>query len=111
MKRVGEENLPHGTQEPGGVMIQRNPGVTLVWQTLRPYAVGDGRGGVLFDIGEPHAVEWYAYGRQATRAEVMESITTGLPLLEEQCQLADSPDAAFAELQKMAAAALDLVPA
>jgi hypothetical protein len=79
MKRVGEENLPCGAVTAAGEMIKRNPGVALVWVTKRYEAFPDGKGGTLFDIGEPHAVEWYAQGREASRAEVLESIETGLP--------------------------------
>jgi hypothetical protein len=39
----------------------------------------------LFRIGEPTSVAWYAEGRPATRKEVLVSIDSGLPLLQEHC--------------------------
>lgn len=77
-----EANKP-AHQEAAGVMIARNPGVTLLWSTRHYQPFGDGRGGVLFDIGEPDGVEWLREGREATHAEVMASIESGFPLLQE----------------------------
>lgn len=110
MKRVGEHLHPHGVEEPGGTMIKRNPGVTLVWLTLRyqPWNVGGDK--VLFDIGAPHSVEWYAHGRTATRAEVLASIDSGLPLLAEAAR-SDPLPGAIDDLRKMHEAAMQLVPA
>lgn len=78
--RRRDSRLPDGHADPAGMMIRRNPGVAVVWvsRTARPFPVGDG---VLFDVGDPVDVRWYAEGRPATRAEVLESIDTGLPLL------------------------------
>ncbi|AYJ85321.1 hypothetical protein D3Y57_04710 (plasmid) [Sphingomonas paeninsulae] len=111
MKRVGEKNLPHGINQPAGTMIKRNPGVALVYLSLGYSSFGDGRGGTLFDIGKPHAVEWYAEGREATRAEVLASIDSGMPLLASQCDRDSDPAAARAQLGRMHVAALTLVPA
>jgi hypothetical protein len=95
-----EGNMPPGAGEietPAGVMIARNPGVTLLWYTRsrrildvrnRPGA-GDG---ILFQIGRPFKTEWYCRGREATRAEVMESIESGLPLLRETAAKHDGPE-------------------
>lgn len=110
MKRVGQDNLPIAVQRPAGEMIERNPGVALVWLTLRPSAFGDGRGGILYDIGLPHVVEWYAQGRQATASEVRESIESGLPLLEEMCARDSDPTGARAELSARMATAMGLMP-
>jgi hypothetical protein len=68
-------------REVAGIMIERNPGVTAVWTTRRPSVFNDGKGGLLFDIGEPEHVSWWAEGRPATRAEVDASIESGLPVL------------------------------
>lgn len=94
-----------------GIMLDRNPGVTLVWGTLRASKFDDGLGSYLFNIGRPHSVEWFAHGRAATGAEVLESIMTGLPALAEIAALDDDPDGAAAELARRVEAALDLVPA
>ncbi len=63
-----------------GIGIKRNPGVTMLWHT-RQYEVFKVNNGVLIQMGEPESVEWLTCGRPATRAEVMESIESGLPIL------------------------------
>lgn len=91
-----------------GHAIPRNPGVALVWssRTWGPYRVpkefGSAAAGVLWDIGEPTAVRWYAHGRPATRAEVQASIDSGLPALLAACDQDDNP----AESREMLAAAV-----
>jgi hypothetical protein len=78
-----EANLPGGHGDPAGLMIKRNPGVTLVWVTKSYEAVrAPGGIGALFRMGEPTEVMFFAEGRAATRAEIDESVCTGLPLLE-----------------------------
>lgn len=91
-----EAGLPDGIVDPAGVGLKRNPGATCLW-TCKSYSIhhNDGRDGsnkgYLFTLsGEPTSLEWYAEGRLATRAEVDESIRTGLPLLE---KAADEDDA------------------
>lgn len=64
-----------------GIMIERNPGVSAVWMT-RSYRVRREGQGLLFNVGEPFDVEFYAEGRRATRAEVDASVNSGLPILE-----------------------------
>lgn len=64
-----------------GFAITRNPGVTMLWVTRQYETFPDGKGGRLIQMGEPGRVEWYREGRPATRAEVEESIDTGLPNL------------------------------
>jgi hypothetical protein len=78
-KRAPTDDLPHSS--PPGVMIERNPGVTLIWLTQTYRSVKQPEGGLLFRIGTPLQTEWYAQGRTATRAEILESIETGLPEL------------------------------
>lgn len=84
-----EANLPEGGVVAGN-MISRNPGVTCLWTTLdyRPFRAdrNDGAEGVLLEIGEPTEVLWYTQCREATRAEVLESIHSGLPLLEAEAK-------------------------
>jgi hypothetical protein len=81
-----------------GLMIDRNPGVTCVW-VCRDYKIfRDHNRKPLFRVGDPSSVEWFREGRLATRAEVEESVRTGLPALEEVAQ-AESPEA-VAELAK-----------
>jgi hypothetical protein len=102
MKRR-EAGLPAEAQNPAGVMIKRNPGVTLVWVTLKyqafltsgkpfpgPYIPEDD--GVLFQVGEPTETMWFAEGRPATREQVENSVESGLPLLENAARQ-DGPEA------------------
>jgi hypothetical protein len=104
-----EHGLPEDKVE-AGIMIKRNPGVTAIYvtKTITPFRPPIG-GGILFRMGEPTSVEWYARGRRATREEVLESITTGLPLLEEAA-CAQGPDA-VAALQVEIKRGMALVPA
>jgi hypothetical protein len=94
MRRNAAE-MPEGHWAPG-LTIDRNPGVTALWVT-RDYttfrAEHHGAGaGELITVGEPERVEWYREGRPATRAEVEESITSGLPILRETADK-QSPEA------------------
>lgn len=85
MRRNDKDMIPN-PQMPGGIMIERNPGVTLIWTTLDYKIVRDGLGhgrGWIIVIGDPRSVQWFAHGRTATRAEVMESIDSGMPLLRD----------------------------
>lgn len=103
-----ERNLPADYVDAPGIMIRRNPGVALVWCT-RGFAVRNLPDGPLFTIGEPTEVLWYAEGRDATHAEVMASIESGMPLLRD----ADGVDNATAQanLDRQLSAALRHVPA
>jgi hypothetical protein len=105
--RRREGGLPEG--EIAGIAIMRNPGVTLLWTTKKPSPRGDGRGGTLFYIGDPEHVEWWAEGRRATRAEVLEAIDTGLPQLRELAEAQGR--GATRQLESQVKAAMTLVPA
>jgi hypothetical protein len=108
-KRRREGHKPEGAEEsPGGISIRRNPGVALVWVSRHWKAFGDGTGGILFNVGSPIRVLWFCEGREATHEEVMESIDSGLPILQEMAQK-DGPDAE-AELARMVDVAMALVP-
>ena len=63
-----------------GMMIERNPGVTLIWETLsyKPFRVDNGW---LITVGPPTAVSAWREGRHASREELWESVDSGLPLL------------------------------
>jgi hypothetical protein len=80
VRRV-DEQVPGDGKCVGGFAITRNPGVTMLW-TCKDYSVfDDGRGGKLVNMGEPEHVEWYAYGKPATRDQVLASINSGFPAL------------------------------
>lgn len=119
MRRVPVDKWPSVTkQNPAGIMLDRNPGVTLLWTSKNPSRfvadriAGAGKGW-LFEIGDPVALEWFAEGRPATRAEVVASIESGVPALEATIaqELPAERPAAKAELDKRIAAAFELVPA
>lgn len=78
-----EADLPVGHIPPAGEAIKRNPGCVGLWTTLgySTFPALRGEKGTLITVGAPAAVLWYAEGRQATRAEVWESINSGLPIL------------------------------
>jgi len=91
-----EAGLPEVIRDPAGVFEQRNPGVTLVWttRTFKPFRAprATGGSGVLFDMGAPESMEWYAEGRTALRAEVDASIASGLPKLVAMAQADNDPE-------------------
>ena len=105
--RRNEKDKPEHEEMPG-LMLKRNPGVTLIWVTHDYWARREGRG-VLFTIGDPVRVEFYAEGRRATREEIVRSITTGMPFLREMAE-ADGADA-VAELDQRYNEAMQLLPA
>jgi hypothetical protein len=81
--------------EGAGICIERNPGVTLLWFAreggwkleLHPE-------GYLFRLTrEPLMLEWYREGRAATRAEILESIDSGMPILRAASEIDDSGEA------------------
>lgn len=84
MRRAAGET--EGAVGPAGVMIERNPGVAMLWisgSLALPFDVPNGR---LFRLPDPLAVEWYAQGRAASRAEVQASVESGLPVLMESAE-------------------------
>lgn len=81
-----ENAMPEKELKTAGVSILRNPGVACVYVIDQPFVLkGDGRGGVLFDLPDPHEVRFYAEGRKATIEEIERSVETGLPHLLEVC--------------------------
>jgi hypothetical protein len=106
MKR-NEKGLPEEGHA-DGLPIMRNPGVALVYVALKYEPFSDGAGGFLFRLGNPVETYWYAEGRTATRAEVMASIDSGLPILRESAE--GEGLHAVAELNRMTAAGMELVP-
>jgi hypothetical protein len=106
--RRREAGLPDEIVPAAGNGIKRNPGACAVWVTREfgPFKVPGG--GVLFRVGDPHSVVWYAEGRAATREEVEASIASGLPILMEDAQ-AEGP-AAVAALHLAVEKAMQYLP-
>jgi hypothetical protein len=115
MHRREDETFRTAKKPSAGIMVERNPGATLLWFTRRhnlinsPARPGIANPGILFQIGKPFATEWYANGRTATRAEVMASIESGLPLLRETAEKHDGPQGSMI-LEMHITQAMRLVP-
>jgi hypothetical protein len=93
---------------PPGEMIARNPGVTVLW-VCHEYSLMQVNNGALFRVGAPVEVVFFAQGRQATRAEIMESIETGYPLLRDAAAI--DGNEALDELEIQYRRAMELIPA
>jgi hypothetical protein len=91
------EDMPAGVEEPGGIALTRNPGVTCLWIT-RSYEVFDAGGKPLITVGALESISWWREGRAATRAEVEDSVDGGMLNLLAAARV-DGPFA-VAELEK-----------
>jgi hypothetical protein len=103
--RRNEVDMPEGGTV-AGIGIKRNPGVTLLWITKK-YRVHNTPQGPLFNIGDPYRLEFWAEGRSATLVEVLASIHSGLPILEDIARK-EGPEA-LKQLGDMVADAMKLV--
>lgn len=106
-----EKNLPEERREAAGIPLDRNPGVSVIWESLvasKPFNPLHGAPGTLFDLGPVHRVTWWREGQPATRAEALDSIRTGLPALREAA--AADGEEAVAALGEMMLRALTLLP-
>lgn len=101
-----EKSLPEDTHDPGGMFITRNPGAMILW-TTSSYSLVPTNESPLFRLGEPSYLEFWREGRYATHAEVMESIRTGLPILQEEADR-QGPLAQH-ELKRMVGEAITLI--
>ena len=79
--RRNEKEVPAG-QNPAGIHLDHNPGVSLIW-ICRSYHPMKIVGGTLFEIGPPSETHFYREGRPAKRAEILDAIDKGLPYLRE----------------------------
>lgn len=102
------KEMPEQHVMPGGIHLDRNPGAVALYQSGKCKAFRAG-GGVLFQLGPPIRIDWWARGRTATRAEILDSITSGLPHLTKLAE-AEGPDAVM-ELARMTGDAMSLLPA
>ena len=72
---------PADVKRPAGVMIERNPGVSLLWIT-KSYKPFHAPNGILIRIGEAVDVSFWSQGRKASIEEIRTSVDSGLPILE-----------------------------
>jgi hypothetical protein len=110
-----KDGLPEDRHAPG-IMVERNPGVTLLYYTRRhtlisaPESAAQGsHAGVLFQLGRPFKTDWYARGRPATRAQVLESLESGITLLRTIAQDNDGPEGLIL-LERQTEEAMRLLP-
>lgn len=107
--RRNKKDMPEQHEKPGGVMIERNPGIIVLWVTSQFRPFREGRGGkILYRVGLPSEVQFYREGRTATRAEILESINSGMPLLQGVAR--QDGAAAEAELKRQYDQAMRLLP-
>lgn len=100
-------NLTEDRSMPPGVAIMRNPGAVAVWITTS-WELMRAPGGFLFQIGDPHAVYWYANGAPASLDDVRESFESGVEILRATAD-AQTP-AALAYVERQAAFARAYLP-
>lgn len=105
--RRRDNDLPESVTDAAGVMLKRNPGVTLIWVTKSYGIVRTPDKRFLIRIGEPKSVACYAEGRAATIDEIRASVESGYPLLLEQAQ--KDGDRGVRELERQAVVARRLL--
>ena len=103
-----DHNYPEGYLEPDGEHLAHNPGACAVWCTMGCHVFRGPKGGVMFGLGEPVEIWWFAQGRPATREEVVEAMNLGLPKLREAA-LQDGGDADV-RLAELVSQAMTLLP-
>ena len=77
---------------PGGLMEERNPGLTALWRT-RSYSVIPTASGPILQMGEPHGVDWWCRGRPATPYEALDGFDEGAAVLRRRALELDGPEA------------------
>lgn len=79
-----EKHLPEHKEMPGFAILD-NPGACAVWTTLAftPFATTNGR---LIEMGEPTDVAWFAEGKPASRAQIIDAMDQGIPKLRALCR-------------------------
>ena len=110
MRRNEKDPPEDGIVGAPGFGFKRNPGAACVWITrsFKIFRPEIGNDGILFHLGTPERVFWYAEGREATRAEILASIESGLPLLRKAAELQGQH--AVAALDGHLAAVMPLLP-
>ncbi len=103
--RRREAGLPPLAETTAGIALARNPGVSLIW--VSRWRLTRLPNGWIFDLEDPASVSWWARGREATRAEVLAAIDSGMPELRKLCEGPDD----HTDLDSAYQVALDLLPA
>lgn len=85
MKRNEKGLEDVGAVDPAGVFLTRNPGCTCLWVT-KTFRIRPTGPDWLISLGEPTDVRWFCQSQEATRAQVLESIDSGMPALEKMAQ-------------------------
>jgi hypothetical protein len=104
--RRNEKDMPIDATKPAGEMIRRNPGVSLLW-TTKIYTTVRLSNGLLFKIGDPETLEFWSEGQYATKRQVLDSINSGLPILQEMAE--EEGQIAVAKLKVMTNDAMKLI--
>lgn len=87
-----ERDLPEH-QPAAGEMLRRNPAVSLLWVTHTYRLFPDEKGGALITVGEPTSLEMWREGREATFEELIDSVDSGLPILQQMAAEDPQPGA------------------
>ena len=108
--RRNEKDLPEDRVAAAGFGLRRNPGAVCVWitRTFKPFRPKHGNAGILFHLGDPVECQWFANGREATRAEVLLSIDSGYPELMALAQ--QQGPTALTELERCRRDVMPLLP-
>jgi hypothetical protein len=104
--RRNEKDMPIDANQPGGEMIRRNPGVSLLW-TTKKYTMTRVSNGILFRIGDPEVLEFWAEGKKATKKQVLDSVESGLPILQKMAE-EEGPES-ISHLKLLTTAAMKLI--
>lgn len=90
-----EDGLPDDTYMVGNPIL-RNPGVAAIWETPS-YRVMKVPNGYMIHIGPCEGVSFWREGRSATRAEVLESVESGIDQLVDMALKEDMESGQFVE--------------
>jgi hypothetical protein len=84
LARPRMRRMPQGDNaDAPGIMLSRNPGVSLIWvcRNFSAFQAAPGDHHVLFKVGDPVRIEAWSEGRTATPDELETSIAGGFPSL------------------------------
>lgn len=82
LNNPNQKRIPTEGSSPGGIMIERNPGVNLIWVTRQYTLFSPAPKEWLIHIGVPTQIQFWKEGRPATKKEVLAAIEAGCPAVE-----------------------------